>query len=669
MPRFVAPLNHNASGSLRDSSATSTATSRTTSQSRLRPPVHPSLREPGDTWRDSTESVPNVSATTPDPDRASPADEGEELSEEQLRAIYDNEEIDRFLNLFSAYVSEVRIQESVTGGEDQTSTVPTISEAGPEQIRSGIPGVDYDSSSSEEWVSVASGTPTDAPPPLPPRLSQDDQDVSLSRRIALKYIIPSLSPQRPSRPTFTIGRFRLATQRLYLAVAPQYERFFLKLWYLATWRQYHTSLKYCILFWVLWYYNFLLPSLFLRVGYAVVRRKLFAYPTLSELRQRRREVGRARAFAKEVETRLAAPPTIAMNELWRFLKLAAVTRLTAYKTKKSFDAGGDTLSPEQDVKEIQVEPEQTTTVLEKESEEEEVEDIKSTVIFIMDQVSDTHERIRNLFLWRRPQASWLFILVLAALFLVTACVPAKYLAKGAYAACGMAFWHVTPILAAMTASERARMPPPLCSLPTDADYAMDLISHRVALGLDVRPPHKRKGSGNPPAPSPGLSEQPGDRNNNMKWKKWGERVAAGKAWIEGSRRLVNGQQWSQSGSWPPPGPLLPSLAFVYSTPDAQIETHTFPAQHAKAPGLITLTNTTLFFTPLMSSTAKVVIALSDICAVKKVGPMKGLHVRWMDSVNERHARAEREEIFRWVGGRDELFARLVGWQGRRWVRI
>jgi len=30
---------------------------------------------------------------------------------------------------------------------------------------------------------------------------------------------------------------------------------------------------------------------------------------------------------------------------------------------------------------------------------------------------------------------------------------------------------------------------------------------------------------------------------------------------------------------------------------------------------------------------------------------------------------EKEEIFGWVSGRDEVFAKLVGWGGRRWDKV
>ncbi len=91
----------------------------------------------------------------------------------------------------------------------------------------------------------------------------------------------------------------------------------------------------------------------------------------------------------------------------------------------------------------------------------------------------------------------------------------------------------------------------------------------------------------------------------------------------------------------------------------------FPAQR-KSPGLITLTPSTLFFTSLGSLKAKVVIELKDIIGVKKTTSTHGLRIRWRSSAT---GSEEQEEKFNLVGNRDELFARLVGLEGRRWVRV
>jgi hypothetical protein len=69
----------------------------------------------------------------------------------------------------------------------------------------------------------------------------------------------------------------------------------------------------------------------------------------------------------------------------------------------------------------------------------------------------------------------------------------------------------------------------------------------------------------------------------------------------------------------------------------------------------------------MSSTAKVTIAFSDLRGVKKTGLLQGLSLRWAETQDDNGT--EKEERFIWVGDRDELFARLIGPNGQRWLKV
>jgi len=70
----------------------------------------------------------------------------------------------------------------------------------------------------------------------------------------------------------------------------------------------------------------------------------------------------------------------------------------------------------------------------------------------------------------------------------------------------------------------------------------------------------------------------------------------------------------------------------------------------------------------MSSTAKITIAFSDLRGVKKTGLLKGLSLRWAEMQKDDEV-YEKEEKFLWVGDRDELFARLIGPDGQRWLKV
>ena len=105
------------------------------------------------------------------------------------------------------------------------------------------------------------------------------------------------------------------------------------------------------------------------------------------------------------------------------------------------------------------------------------------------------------------------------------------------------------------------------------------------------------------------------------------------------------------------------------------------AHNKASPGTLSICRTALFFTPVTASRPKIRIALDDVRGVKKIGPnaIPGLSVKWQrssgsTSFNETEAEvfggtAIVEEKFRWIGVRDEGFARLVGWGGRKWLKV
>lgn len=89
-----------------------------------------------------------------------------------------------------------------------------------------------------------------------------------------------------------------------------------------------------------------------------------------------------------------------------------------------------------------------------------------------------------------------------------------------------------------------RLPPAFNDVPTDADYAMDLISQRVALGLDVTSTEQRAKRRKPRNVQVGGADaaikEEGDKQ--VDWRKWSDRAALGKAWAEDSKRLFTGNE-------------------------------------------------------------------------------------------------------------------------------
>lgn len=122
-------------------------------------------------------------------------------------------------------------------------------------------------------------------------------------------------------------------------------------------------------------------------------------------------------------------------------------------------------------------------------------------------------------------------------------------------------------------------------------------------------------------------------------------------------------------------------------------------------GMLTTTPTMILFTPALSSTVELKIPLQDFRSIKKTG--RGMQIKYLVRADQKgndigEAMVEKrsigiptgeiglaegsnitapfiagasgepitkEEQFRWIGGRDECFAQLVGFTPGRWVKM
>lgn len=105
----------------------------------------------------------------------------------------------------------------------------------------------------------------------------------------------------------------------------------------------------------------------------------------------------------------------------------------------------------------------------------------------------------------------------------------------------------------------------------------------------------------------------------------------------------------------PASPSSVVLAHPYSA---------YPAQRGKTPGVITVSTEMFYFTPLLSG-PKLEIPMGDIVGIKRAMP-KGISIRVQDVSQEN---GERNEKFMLVYERDELFGRLVGMGGKKWMKV
>ncbi|KAE9408089.1 hypothetical protein BT96DRAFT_21652 [Gymnopus androsaceus JB14] len=282
-------------------------------------------------------------------------------------------------------------------------------------------------------------------------------------------------------------------------------------------------------------------------------------------------------------------------------------------------------------------------------------DMKRATLQALNELADLHERIKNIFIWRRPASSKIYGSALFFCCVLTLVLPAQYIAKLIYFLGGVFFWHIVPILGALPSEDRARLPPAFDDVPTDADFAMEVISQRIAAGLDVNPSKRNnRNTGERINTSMSAPSTPGgsknDKGQDIDWKKWGERAAIGKAWV--TERKI--------------GKDSATASRISDTPQPSAATHTFPCQHTTAPGLLTLTETEILFTPMTSTKPKLSIPFTDLRGVKKTGLLKGLTIKWM-SLESGEGEIQ-QEVFLWVGGRDEIFARLIGTDVKRWMK-
>ncbi|KAF9526494.1 hypothetical protein CPB83DRAFT_896154 [Crepidotus variabilis] len=572
------------------------------------------------------------------------------LTEKELRELYDSEEIERFLHLFSAYVTEVQVPETPP---------PAPHEANPASATRATANPDIDD---EEWTAAEKEARTDDyfPPSEPVEVPKPFVYESLSEEIVCRWLVPFLPPARPPIPPFTLGRLRLALQRLYLIAFPTYLPFFQHLQSLATWEHPMTSSVYCTIFWALWWHSLLLPALVGRIIFCLLQRKIFLYPSLDELHRHRKEVKDADEFGAQVVDRLSATSSN-ITEMWRLIRMVDRSRKSKLKKlkEKAKEMKDRASSDGKD----------EATVLEESDDPEEVKDVKAVGLFALDEIADFHERVQNIFIWRRPEASMKYAIVLSGLFLVTL-LPPKYLTKITSFTLGFLFWHIVPLLAALSEQDRRRLPAAFAEVPTDAEFAMQLIAERVEKGLDVTlKPTKRSKKNRLSAESlPGDLQTSGSRSapSLLPDPKKQNLFTKTSSSIGGMMGLAPGKGWPVSDAWPPQHPLIP-LALGIAQPEANVDNHTYPCQHTSSPGLITLTSRALFFTPLLSQNAKAMIPLTAVKGVKKTGLFKGINIRWNDPVEP--SKEQREDKFHWVGNRDELFARLIAAEGIRWQKV
>ncbi|CAE6406596.1 unnamed protein product [Rhizoctonia solani] len=649
--------------------------------------------------------------------------EGEqELTDAQLRRLYDDEEIERFLTVFSKLVTEVTLAPSVVSGSNKKTAVLRSNGQGGQGLEVDV----YDAEDSdtetdvdEPWTHFNSSdgqSTIDKPPTTTPgrssfvetqpQLHQSPAPTYLSARIAA-WIIPRL-PHTPMSPPhrFKISTFRLAGQRIYLGTYPFYTPFLADLARLAAWSDWNRSARVCTVWWIFWYFNLLLPALFGKILVSLMRRRVMPHPSLKALRERRRLARGAEEVGDAVEGHGAAASFFGTRGVpgmgqgggdmgvRDILKLTrTIIRGKSKKEKERLKDAGSRAAAQMGLSSEEGEGDPLQRQLDE-------EDWRTSALKIMEDIADFHERVRNLWLWRREQSSRIYALVLTMIFLFITFAPAQTLAKTTYAVIGVFYWFIIPVLLAIPPEARKRIPPPLFDIPTDAEYAMSLMNIRVAKGESIVP-NSLRGSRehgrarrfianiNPdPAATPatphkgveaGISSPDQDVGSMRQEAEEKEAIA------NRERAAAAGVETTESEVPPTAGPPaeVGTLARIKNSIEASTvdllgngnddsteslqgigAPQTVAANHRATPGMLNLNSEGISFTPLLKSKPRMQIPLERIQGVKKTSRTSGLRVRHLTEEG-----IEQEDVFRFVPNRDEIFGKLVGWGGKRWKKV
>lgn len=401
-------------------------------------------------------------------------------------------------------------------------------------------------------------------------------------------------------------------------------------------------------FWALWFQNLLFPALLTRILVPVLKNGLRPYPHDSaELMKRRADVARAHAAGEALFAYLSSPAKEGASGAAHHARMKISPKL--WKMKPDEDSETDWT--------------------------ERILDALQILLTIIHEFADFHERFNNLLLWRRPSISRFYAWILTICIFVSIVTNAAYVVKFASAMAGVIFWHIIPVILALPSSARTRLPRPFGSVPTDIDYAIQLMADRVALGQEIQLTSSEHGAG---------ATQKIDQSLSAPF-------------TPKRRRIWRGNLFAHISNYQKKD--VPGGRHVHDDSHENKSSQslfTYVAQHRRGAGRLELNDHAISFTPIIPlklSTdvtnaasapheqgsdgfnvevkgnrvphGMLSILLSSVRSVKKTSILgaQGLVITWEDD-----GHFIQKERFWWVQHRDEAFTRIVGGQ-RRWVRV
>ncbi|KAG8990468.1 hypothetical protein FRB90_001754, partial [Tulasnella sp. 427] len=604
--------------------------------------------------------------------------------------------------------------------------------------------------SEDSWVNVKNEAKTYSPEEALPSkkgqvLAQRPRSVWGSE-LAAEFIVPFFPQGRAiearnrrggKHDKFSLTALRSAGQRIYLATYPFYVPFLLNLWDISRWIDWWRSARLCGIYWLLWWNNMLLPGFLFYIVYQLIKHRLLPYPTHEQLLARHRAVVLSESFGDALVSTESHTGPWKSSEGYSGLgalgmgianataaaQAHAENMKVSSMMKMAMGAGKGALTGRFKKDKSVVDPEVKMSTLEDDrvlqgADARHAADWRRLAILITEEMADVHERGKNLFLWRRPESSLTYTMMLFVGACAVMVTPAHVLAKAVYAGLGFFYWFLIPVLCAMTRRQRAMIPPLLWDVPTDAEYAMEVIAQRVANGESVVSDKKQiknlteaygarskrdlvlknrskvsLSSATSPT-SPVISPE-GDLGRVPTGDSLAESVVTTRGADGMGQITTTGHQGEATTSPPVTGPPevpgeFPGMGGrIINADGPAAEPKTYSAHHKHIPGIMTLSNLSIEFTPFLGHKPRVQIPLDRIRGVKRIG-RRTLLVRFIEPVptdNEEPGQiktvenpestdaekvlvmAEKEEKFKWVGKRDEVFARIVASKKDAWVPV
>lgn len=196
-------------------------------------------------------------------------------------------------------------------------------------------------------------------------------------------------------------------QRLYLALEPGYQFVVDDLVSLALWEDKSRSFMLCLVgvvtrpkcqfadaisqgYWVLWVHNLLFPSFIFYLLYVLLRRRMYPYPSLAQLREHRGHIDRASEFGEEFQVRATAAAPFGILDAWKALRVHNKQKVRKAKEKmKQFDDTASVVGVEAAMSEGDV------TAAEDSAEKVGEQDIKMLGLEALCELADGLERFKK----------------------------------------------------------------------------------------------------------------------------------------------------------------------------------------------------------------------------------------------------------------------------------